>query len=394
MVKFADRVDEIKASDVREILKVVGKPGIISFAGGLPAPELFPVKEVKAAADAVLDEAGATALQYGLTEGWAPLRQQIAERLEKKNGIKTDAEHVLITAGSQQGLDFVAKLMLNPGDVVLLESPSYLGAITAFRPYQARFVEVPTDEQGMVMEDLDRILASTPNVKFIYTIPDFQNPSGRCWSLERRKQFMEIIGRYGVPAIEDNPYGDLRFRGKSLPTLKSMDQDELIIYLGTFSKILAPGLRIGWTVAGTEITEKLNLITQAAVLQSATINGMIVSKFLEMYDIEAHIARILPVYRHRAELMVKTMRECFPEEAKFTDPEGGLFTWVELPDYINTREVAVRALEKGVAVVPGDSFYSYGQTKNCMRLNFSNSTDEALIDGVHRLADTIKEFLK
>lgn len=264
MVKFADRVDEIKASDVREILKVVGKPGIISFAGGLPAPELFPVKEVKAAADAVLDEAGATALQYGLTEGWAPLRQQIAERLEKKNGIKTDAEHVLITAGSQQGLDFVAKLMLNPGDVVLLESPSYLGAITAFRPYQARFVEVPTDEQGMVMEDLDRILASTPNVKFIYTIPDFQNPSGRCWSLERRKQFMEIIGRYGVPAIEDNPYGDLRFRGKSLPTLKSMDQDELIIYLGTFSKILAPGLRIGWTVAGTEITEKLNLITQAA----------------------------------------------------------------------------------------------------------------------------------
>ena len=343
MVSFADRMSGIKASDIRQLLAVASKPEIISFAGGLPAPELFPVQDIKAAYDAVLDEAGATALQYGATDGWAPLRKQISQRMLKKNNVEIDPDQIILTAGSQQGLDFIGKLFLNPGDVVVLE----------FRQYQPNFVEVPTDENGMIMEELDKVLATTKNVKFIYIIPDFQNPSGRTWPLERRKQFMDIIAKYEIPAIEDNPYGDLRFKGEYLPALKSMDPKGLIMYFGTFSKILSPGMRLGWIAASPEIIGKVNLIAQAAVLQTATINAMVISKYLDMFDIDAHVAKILPVYKHRCELMINTMRETFPASCKFTDPDGGLFTWCELPEYVNTRDIAPVALEKKVAFVPG-----------------------------------------
>ena len=394
MVQFAERMGGIRASDIRQLLAVASRPDIISFAGGLPAPELFPVQEIKAAYDAVLDEMGPTALQYGATDGWAPLREQISERMRVKNSVCVDPKDIILTAGSQQGLDFIGKLFLNPGDVVVLESPSYLGAINAFRQYQPNFVEVPTDENGMIMEELDRILATTENVKLIYIIPDFQNPSGRTWPLERRKQFMEIIGKYEIPAIEDNPYGDLRFRGEFLPALKSMDPKGLIIYFGTFSKILSPGMRIGWIAANETVVGKVNLIAQAAVLQTSTINAMAVSKYLELFDIDEHVAKILPVYKHRCELMIGTMRESFPDCVKFTDPDGGLFTWCELPDYVNTRDIAPIALEKKVAFVPGDGFYPSGAVKNCMRLNYSNATDEKLVEGVHRLAEVIRGALK
>ena len=394
MVSFAERMNGIKASDIRELLKLTAQPEIISFAGGLPAPELFPVQDIKAAFDAVMDEAGPTALQYGQTEGWTPLRVQIAERMLKKNNIKTDPANIILTAGSQQGLDFIGKLFLNPGDVVVLESPSYLGAINAFKQYQPNFVEVPTDENGMIMEELDKVLATTKNAKFIYIIPDFQNPSGRTWPLERRKQFMEIINKYEIPAIEDNPYGDLRFKGEYLPALKSMDEKGLIMYFGTFSKILSPGMRIGWICANDQIMAKVNLIAQASVLQTSTITAMAVSKYLEMFDIEAHVAKILPVYKHRCELMINTMRETFPEEVKFTDPDGGLFTWCELPDYINTRDLAPLALEQKVAFVPGSGFYPSGAVQNCMRLNYSNATDERLVTGVKRLAEVIKGAMR
>ena len=393
MANFAKRMDNIKASDIRELLKIIGNPGIISFAGGLPAPELFPVEEMKAALDAVLDENGRTALQYGRTEGWKPRREHIVKRLEKRNNIHTDPGHILLTAGSQQGLDFMGKLFLDPGDVVVMESPSYLGAINAFKQYECKFAEVPTDENGMIMSELDRILTETEHVKLIYVIPDFQNPSGRTWPLERRKEFMEIINRHHVVAIEDNPYGDLRFKGEYLPALKSMDPEENIVYFGTFSKILAPGFRIGWTVASAAITEKLNLIAQAAVLQTSTINAMAIAKYLDMFDIDEHVAKILPVYKHRCELMIQTMRECFPPEVKFTDPDGGLFTWIELPEHINGRNGAGRCLEKGVAVVPGDGFFPNGENKHCFRVNYSNASDEQRVEGVHRLNDTIREFL-
>lgn len=393
MNKFSERMNGMKASDIRELLKLTARPEVISFAGGMPAPELFPVEEINAAFNAVMAENGKTALQYGQTEGWAPLRQQIADRMEKINSIKTSPSDVILTAGSQQGLDFCGKLFLNPGDVVIMESPSYLGAINAFNAYQPTYVEIPTDDNGMIMEELEKVLATTENVKLIYVIPDFQNPSGRTWPLERRQKFMEIVNKYEVNVIEDNPYGDLRFRGEFLPALKSLDTKGLVLYFGTFSKILSPGFRIGWICANEAIMEKLNLIAQAAVLQTATVNAMVVSKYLEMYDIDEHIAKILPVYKHRCELMISTMKETFPPEAKFTDPEGGLFTWVELPEYINTRDLAAKALEQNVAFVPGSGFYPNGGNNHCMRLNYSGQSDERIVEGVKRLAALIKEAL-
>lgn len=394
MNKFSDRMNGMKASDIRELLKLTARPEVISFAGGMPAPELFPVEEINAAFNAVMAENGRTALQYGPTEGYAPLRKQIAERMERINAIKTDISNLILTAGSQQGLDFCGKLFLNPGDVVILESPSYLGAINAFNAYQPNYVEIPTDENGMIMEELEKALATTENVKLIYVIPDFQNPSGRTWPLERRQKFMEIVNKYEVNVIEDNPYGDLRFRGEFLPALKSLDTKGLVMYFGTFSKILSPGFRIGWICANDAVMEKLNLIMQAAALQSATVNAMVVSKYLDMYDIEEHVAKILPVYKHRCELMINTMRETFPPEAKFTDPEGGLFTWVELPEYINTRELAAKALEQNVAFVPGSGFYPKGDNNHCMRMNYSGQSDERIVKGVNIIAQLIKDALK
>ena len=394
MYNFADRMKNVKASDVREILKVTARPEIISFAGGLPAPELFPIDPIREASDAVLRESGRVALQYGPTEGLPRLREQIAERMLKKNAIHTDIDHIIMTAGSQQGLDYCGMLFLNPGDAVVMESPSYLGAINAFNLYQPNFLEVPTDENGMIMEELDKTLTENKNVKLIYVIPDFQNPSGRTWPLERRKKFMEIINKYGIPTIEDNPYGELRFKGEYQPALKSMDTEGLIIYMGTFSKIMAPGYRIGWTCANEEIIEKLNLIAQAAALQTSTIAPMIIAKYMDMFDLDKHVDKIRETYKHRCELMINTMRETFPPEAKFTDPDGGLFTWVELPDYVNTRDLAAIALENNVAFVPGSGFFPNGGNNCCMRLNYSCMPDERIVEGVHRLAEVIKAALK
>lgn len=394
MVNFAKRMDGMKASDIRELLKLTTRPEIISFAGGLPAPELFPVEDIKAATDAVMDEQGRAALQYGQTEGYLPLRQKIVERMAAKNAIQTTPDNIILTAGSQQGLDYCGKLFLNPGDVVVMESPSYLGAINAFQAYEPNFVEVPTDDDGMIMEELDKVLATTENVKLIYVIPDFQNPSGRTWPLERRKKFLEIINKYGVPAIEDNPYGELRFKGEYQPALKSMDTEGLIIYMGTFSKIMAPGYRIGWTCANEEIIEKLNLIAQAAALQTSTIAPMIIAKYMDMFDLDAHVDKIRETYKHRCQLMINTMKETFPPEAKFTDPDGGLFTWVELPDYVNTRDLAAKALDMGVAFVPGSGFYPNGGNNCCMRLNYSCMPDDRIVEGVKRLAEVIKAALK
>jgi 2-aminoadipate transaminase len=387
-------MNRMKVSDIRELLKLTTRPEIISFAGGLPAPELFPVEDIKAATDAVMDEQGRAALQYGPTEGYLPLREKIVQRMEDKNAIKTTTDNIILTAGSQQGLDYVAKLFLNPGDVVIMESPSYLGAINAFNAYQPNFVEIPTDENGMIMEELDKVLATTENVKFIYVIPDFQNPSGRTWPLERRQKFMEIINKYGIPTIEDNPYGELRFKGEYQPALKSMDTEGLIIYMGTFSKIMAPGYRIGWTCADVEIIEKINLIAQAAALQTSTIAPMIISKYMDMFDLDAHVDKIRAVYKHRCELMIKTMQEEFPPEAKFTDPDGGLFTWVELPSYVNTRDLAAKAMENNVAFVPGSGFFPNGGNNSCMRLNYSCMPDERIVEGVKRLAAVIKSAIK
>ena len=304
MVQFSTRMSQLKGSAIRELLKLATQPDVISFAGGMPAPELFPVEQVMEASMAVLKEQGRAALQYSSTEGYPRLRQQIADRMLAKNNIKTDADHILVTSGSQQGLDFSARVFLNPGDVVLLESPSYLGAVNAFKAAEPTFIEVPTDDGGMIMEELEKILATTENVKMIYVIPDFQNPTGRTWDLDRRHKFMEIINRYEIPVVEDNPYGELRFEGEYMPALKSLDTKGLVVYLGTFSKILAPGYRIGWVCAEDEILAKYNFMEQAASLQASTIGQMETSKWIDMFDLDGHVAKIREVYKKRRDVML------------------------------------------------------------------------------------------
>ncbi len=394
MVRYAKRMEQLTNSDIGDLLKLIARPDIISFAGGLPAPELFPVEQLKAACDAVMDECGRVACQYSSTEGFPALREKIAARMKAKNNIETDADHILVTSGSQQGLDFSARVFVDKGDVILMESPSYLGAINAFKACEPTFMEVPTDDGGMVMEELEKILATTENVKMIYVIPDFQNPTGRTWSLERRHKFMEIINKYEIPVIEDNPYGELRFENENMPALKSLDTKGLVVFLGTFSKVLVPGYRLGWVCASDEILSMYNFIKQGADLQTPTVTQLEANKYMEMFDLDKHVDTIRELYKHRRDVMMDAMEKYLPKEAKFTHPDGGLFTWVELPDYIDTREMALQCLEKKVAYVPGGSFFPNGGKENCFRMNYSCMPDEKIVEGVKAIAEVIKANLK
>lgn len=389
--EFAKRMDNIKASEIRELLKVTQNPEIISFGGGFPATESFPVEALRAASIKVLDEYAFKALQYGPTEGYVPLREEIVKRMK---GIEVDCsvEDVLVTSGSQQGLDFCAKVFINPGDVIVCESPTYLGAINAFKAYEPKFIECNTDADGMITEDLEKILKEN-DVKFIYVIPDFQNPSGNTWTLERRKGLIELANKYDVVVVEDNPYGDLRFEGEPVASVKSLDTEDRVIFLGTFSKILCPGFRLGWTVAGKEILNKFNMVKQGADLQSSTFAQIQTAIFLTENDLTAHIQSIVDLYRKRRDCMLKAMEDYFPKEVTFTRPEGGLFTWVTFPKHINGKELAKKAIEKKVVFVPGGSFFPHPGNDNFARLNYSASDEETTIEGIKRLAEVIKEAL-
>ena len=392
-LNYAKRMSNIRASEIRELLKLTQKPDIISFAGGLPAPESFPIEEFIKVSREVLENTGTKALQYGPTEGFQPLREAITKRMAK---VKVDVkpENILVTSGSQQGLDFAAKVFINPGDYIVCESPTYLGAINAFKAYEPRFLEVSTDKDGMIMEELEDVLKNNENVKFIYVIPDFQNPSGKTWSVERRKKLVELANKYDVAIFEDNPYGELRFEGEILPAVKHFDTEGRVAFLGTFSKILCPGLRLGWISAEPEFLNKFVMLKQGADLQSSTISQMETAKFLEQYDIEKHIQKIIDLYRVRRDLMMKTIEEEFPEGVTYTYPEGGLFTWVVLPEYMNARELAVKALEQKVAYVPGGSFYPNGGHENAFRLNYSNMNEEKIVEGIKRLGKVIRDAVK
>lgn len=387
-------MDNIKASEIREMLKLTQKPEVISFAGGLPAPELFPVEEMKKTLAKVMEEYGRVALQYGPTEGFEPLRVKILDRMAKVKVNNLTTDNILITSGSQQGLDFMAKAFIDPGDVILCESPTYLGAINAFKAYEPRFVEIETDDDGMIIEDLERALKENENVKFIYVNPDFQNPSGRTMSIERRKGLVQLANKYNVAIVEDNPYGELRFEGEIYPAIKHYDTEGRVIFLGTFSKVFSPGVRLGWIAADKEVLHKFVLIKQGADLQSSTLDQIAVYKFLEDYDIEAHIEKIKKVYKRRKDLMLNTIKEECPEGIKVTNPDGGLFTWVVLPEHINARELAMKALEKNVAFVPGGSFFPNGGHENTFRVNYSNMQEDRIVEGVKRLAEVLKEALK
>ena len=393
-MQFSNLAMNLKASEIRELLKLTTMPEIISFAGGLPAPELFPTEDLKQVDEAVLTNEGQAALQYGTTEGYTPLREQIAGRMKKSFMVDCTPENIVITSGSQQGLSLLAQIFLNPGDVVLVESPTYLGAINAFKLCGPEFVEVPTDDKGIIPEELEKILAKYGDrVRMMYVIPEFQNPTGITWPMERRKAFMDIINRYDFPVLEDDPYGELRFDGDKVPSLKSMDTKGNIIFLGSFSKILMPGLRIAWMVADPTIIDKVVKLKQAVDLQSSSFGQRQTSFFIDMYDLDAHVAKIKELYKKRRNLMCDSMKEYFPEGITFTYPEGGLFTWVTLPEGMDAKELMPKVLAKNVAYVPGGPFYPHGGNANHFRLNYSNMPEERIVEGIKRLAEVLKEEL-
>ncbi len=392
-MKLANRMARLKASEIREILKITERPEVISFAGGLPAPESFPLEAIKRIDQLVLEESGPKALQYTTTEGYAPLRQWIADRMNARNNLSFTADNILITSGSQQALDLSGKLLLDEGDIVLCESPTYLAAITAFRAYGCEFAEIDTDDDGLLPDALEKALTTLDRAKLIYGIPDFQNPSGRTWSVERRRKVASLAARHRIAVIEDNPYGELRFEGEELPSVQSFDAGNLVLTTGTFSKIFCPGHRIAWIAGDKDIIRKYVLAKQGTDLQSNTMAQMVIAKFLELYDIDAHIQSIRALYRSRRNAMVAAMEREFPETVSFTRPQGGLFAWVTLPEELSARDVLVRCLEKNVAFVPGGAFFPNTSRENTMRLNFSNMPEERIHDGIARIAAVLKQMM-
>ncbi len=393
-LNFAKRMSFLKASEIREILKVTEREDVISFAGGLPAPELFPVAEIREMCRIVLDEAGTKALQYTTTEGYAPLREWIARRMNERLGTAFDRDDVLITHGSQQGLDLTGKVFLDEGDVVLCESPTYLAAISAFRAYGCRFIEIPTDGNGMLPDALEDALRATENVKLIYVIPTFQNPTGRTWSLERRRKLAELSARYGVAVVEDNPYGELRFEGEHLPSVKSFDTAGNVLCTGSFSKIFCPGFRIGWIAGDKDIIRRYVLVKQGTDLQCNTFAQMVLAEYLKRYDIDRHIEKIVEVYKRRRDVAVESMERYFPDRIEFTRPEGGLFTWIELPEGISARRILDDCLKQKIAFVPGGSFYPNVHRENTFRLNYSNMPEDRIEKGLRVLGEVVKAHLR
>ena len=398
--RYALRTDNIGSSAIRELLKLTSLPDVISFAGGLPAPEVFPIEKFKEAADVVLTEMGESALQYGTTEGYQPLREMIA-RNASKYGIQISADNVLITSGSQQALDLLGRIFINRGDRVLVESPTYLGAIQAWNAYGVKYVTIPFDEDGMRTDLLESRLRT--GLKFIYVLPNFQNPTGVTLSRERRKQLVDMADAYGVPIVEDDPYGQLRYEGEHLPPVVVLD-DEMrakevpmysgnVIYTSTFSKILAPGLRLAWVVAPSEVIRKLVQAKQGADLHTATFNQYLAYQVANSEWMKSHICLIRKTYRERRDVMIQALEQYMPEGVRWTKPKGGLFLWVTLPTSIDTKAIFTKAVEAKVAFVPGGSFHPLGGGENTMRLNFSNTRPELTTEGIKRLAQVIKDHL-
>jgi len=403
--RYAQRTQRMTSSAIRELLKLTEKPDIISFAGGLPAPELFPVEELREAAETVLEQKGRKALQYSTTDGYPPLREMIVRHMARY-GIVVDIDNVLITSGSQQALDLIGKVLINPGDKILTENPTYLGALQAFTMYSADYVTVPMDDDGLIVEKLEDGLRSGP--KFMYLLPNFQNPSGVTLSLQRRQEIIKLSDHYGIPIIEDDPYGQLRYEGEHIKSLVVLDSECVqcnhegkytgnVIYLSTFSKTLAPGLRLGWIVAPKEVINRLVQAKQGTDLHSSTFDQMLAYEVGRGGFIDRHVHRIREVYGQRRTIMIRALEQAFPDPSagvRWTRPQGGLFLWMTLPEHMNSADVLMEAIREKVAFVPGAPFFPGGGGHNTIRLNFSNANEQQIVEGIGRLGRVVTRALE
>jgi len=399
--RFAQRTQRMRSSAVRELLKLTEQPDVISFAGGLPAPDVFPVDQFQESTCRLLKDHGTKALQYGTTEGYRPLREMIA-RHSSRYGIVIEPENVLITSGSQQALDLIGKVFINPGDHLVVERPTYLGALQAWNAYQSEYINVPMDDEGIRPDELEAALRKGP--KFIYALPNFQNPTGVTLSLGRRHELIRLADHYGVPIIEDDPYGQLRYEGEHIPSLVAIDAQERshdgapytgnIIYLSTFSKTLAPGLRLAWIVAPAEVIQKLVQAKQGADLHTSTFGQMLAYDVAHGGFLDQHIKVIRAVYGARRDAMLAALDRHFPPEVTWTRPQGGLFLWVTFPEDIDAADLLkVAVQDQKVAFVPGTSFFADGSVHNTARFNFSYCNEQTIEEGIGRLGIALRRFM-
>ncbi|HZP21869.1 MAG TPA: PLP-dependent aminotransferase family protein [Terriglobales bacterium] len=399
--RYAHRTKFVKSSIIRELLKLTQRPEVISFAGGLPAPEVFPVARFEEACHRVLQTQAAAALQYGPTEGYRPLREYIVGHMARY-GILASVDNVLVTSGSQQALDLISKLLINRGDRILVESPSYVGALQAFDLMGAEYVTIPIDDDGLQTCEMERALRSGP--KFMYILPNFQNPGGVTLSRSRRDELVALSDKYGIPIVEDDPYGQLRYEGEHQPPLVVLDrinaaQDDAyqtgnVIYLSTFSKVLAPGLRLGWIVAPPEVIARLSQIKQSTDLHTSSFAQMVAFEVAREGFIDEHVKLIRGVYKERRDTMLQALDDFFPPDVSWTRPQGGLFLWVTMPAGVNSRRLLDLALRQNVAFVPGEAFFPSGDTGSHMRLNFSNAQPEQIREGIRRLSIAVAHELE
>lgn len=390
--KFSDRISSLKPSAIREILKATSAGDVIPFAAGNPAPEAFPVDDVRKITAEILEKDPITALQYGISEGYTPLRSTISKYMKEKYNVGSEDDDIIITSGAQQVIDLATKVLVNEDDVVISESPSFIGALNTYRSYKGRLVGVDVDSDGMNMEMLEEVLKKEKNAKLIYTIPNFQNPSGVTMSREKRQRLYELAKEYGVIILEDNPYGELRCSGENVPCIKSIDTEGIVIYSGSFSKILSPGIRVAFTIANKELIAKMTVGKQASDVHTPVLTQMIVNEWMNNYDMEGHILKIRDIYRKKLELMCGLIDSELGDFVTYVKPEGGLFIWCKLPDSVDMLKFCSVAAENKVAVVPGIAFMMYPEDKTqCVRLNFSTPTDDGIVRGM-KILGKVKEM--
>ncbi len=391
--KFSSRISTLQPSAIREILKATSSPDVIPFAAGNPAPQAFPVDAVSKISEDIFKNRPIEALQYGVTEGYEPLRKRVTEYVNTKYNIGRDFDNILITSGAQQVMDLVTKVFCNEDDVVICETPSFIGSLNCFRSYKLNLRGVEMEADGMNVNKLEDILSMEKNVRFIYTIPNFQNPSGATMSLEKRKRIYALAQKYNIIIVEDNPYGELRVEGENLPSIKSMDNDGRVIYAGSFSKILAPGIRVGYAIAASPVIAKMTVGKQTSDVHTPVFNQMLVEEWMAKYDIESHIKEIQNIYRAKLNLMTGLIDSELSDFFSYVKPQGGLFVWCKLPDSVDMMSFCKAAAESKVAVVPGSAFtVEPGETTNYIRLNFSTPTDENIVKGIKILAEVKKQF--